>query len=408
METTAIYTAMTASRCEADRTAAKKNDRLRGEFIGRADGPTLIVVGSIHGNEPAGVRAFDRLGQALYSLTPKMKGRIYLIAGNLEAIDKRRRYIDADLNRIWTNENLSRVGTPDLDDIAEGREFAELHELFDMILITAMDEVFVIDLHSTSADGTPFLTVGDTLRNREFACKFPYLKILGIEEQLDGTMLEYLNNTGAVTLGVEGGQHEAETTVDVHADMILTAAIASGILCPSDLHAYSTSAAGRKLTANEGFAEIRYRHAIEAQDEFTMLPGFNNFDPVGRNQLLAHDRNGEIRSPETGMLLMPLYQRLGEDGFFIARRVAPFWLWLSAKLRRLGVPNIVHWLPGVRRNEDDPATLIVNTRIARIFPLQLFHLLGFRRLRWVDNYLFVSRRRHDSDGPFYWKGSFRG
>ena len=32
--------------------------------------------------------------------------------------------------------------------------------------------------------------------------------MLGIEEQLEGTMLEFMNNEGAVTLGFEGGQHE--------------------------------------------------------------------------------------------------------------------------------------------------------------------------------------------------------
>lgn len=381
---------------------------LIGEFIGNADGPTLIVVGSIHGNETAGLKALKRSEEQFARLVPKMKGRIYFIAGNLAAIRKGVRFIDADLNRMWTNENLSRIGSYELDKLAEGREMTMLHELFDMILITAKDEVFVIDLHSTSADGVPFLTVGDTLRNRDFACKFPFVKILGVEEQLEGTMLEYLNNAGTVTLGVEGGRHDAAETVDVHAEMIRIASIAAEILGPNDAQRPPTQQLARNLGSNKGFVEVRYREAIYEQDHFEMLPGFNNFDPVRHGQVLAHDRNGEIRAPETGMILMPLYQRLGEDGFFIAREVAPFWLWLSAKLRRAGVPNIVHWLPGVRQKPNDPATLRVNTRIARLFPLQLFHLLGFRRLRWVDNYLFVSRRRHDSDGPFKTKGSFRG
>ena len=48
-------------------------------------------------------------------------------------------------------------------------------------------------------------------------------------------------------------------------------------------------------------------------------------------------------------------------------------------------------------------TLIVDTNIARLFPLQVFHLLGFRRRRWVGNKLVVSRRKHDTDAPFKWK-----
>lgn len=101
---------------------------------------------------------------------------------------------------------------------------------------------------------------------------------------------------------------------------------------------------------------------------------------------------------------MPLYQKLGNDGFFIGREISPFWLWLSGVLRSLGIQKIIHILPGVRRDPDDPGTLVVNTSVARLFPLQVFHLLGFRRRRWIDKKLVVSRRKHDTDAPFKWKG----
>ena len=65
---------------------------------------------------------------------------------------------------------------------------------------------------------------------------------------------------------------------------------------------------------------------------------------------------------------------------------------------------MIHYLPGVQRRRERSGTLIVNTSIARIFPLQVFHLLGFRRRRWANNKLVVSRRKHDTDAPFKWKG----
>jgi hypothetical protein len=97
---------------------------------------------------------------------------------------------------------------------------------------------------------------------------------------------------------------------------------------------------------------------------------------------------------------MPLYQKLGEDGFFIGRRVAGFWLWLSGVLRSLGIGSIIHWLPGVRRSASDRDTFEIDTSVARFFPLQIFHLLGFRKRRWISNKLVVSRRRFDISGPF--------
>ena len=111
--------------------------------------------------------------------------------------------------------------------------------------------------------------------------------------------------------------------------------------------------------------------------------------------MLAQDQTGDIRSQQDGLILMPLYQGLGSDGFFIGRAVRPFWLRLSAWVRRLHLERIVHWLPGVHRVPEDMNMLRVDTRVARWYPLQIFHLLGFRRRRPQGRYLYVSRRRHD-------------
>jgi succinylglutamate desuccinylase len=145
--------------------------------------------------------------------------------------------------------------------------------------------------------------------------------------------------------------------------------------------------------------EVLYRHAINDQDRFEMLPGFNNFVPVEKDQVVAHDRNGPVHAPESGLMLLPLYQGKGEDGFFIARPVRMFWLRLSALLRRLRIGTFLPWLPGVHRNGDQGLELTIDTRIARWYPLEVFHLLGYRKRRQVGNTLVVTRRAFDSDEP---------
>ncbi len=390
----------------ADENGLGEGDHLSGAFVGRADGPTLIVVGGLHGNEPGGSNALRQMAPEISRLTDELNGRVYFLAGNTRALHVGSRFIDADLNRHWTPHNLSNVGSAELLRTSEGVELTEIDQILDGILITAMDEVFVLDLHSTSADGVPFATVGDTLRNRKFAQKFPVRILLGIEEQLDGTMLEYLNNAGAVTLGFEGGQHDASETVNNHRSMVWLALQNAGILSNTDIPERELHC--RRLTAGKrgtSIVEVRHREAITDVDEFEMIPGFNNFDPIRKGQVLAKDRHGPMRAVESGMVLMPLYQKLGNDGFFIGREISPFWLWLSGLLRGIRIQRMVHFLPGVRRDPNDPATLIIDTRIARLFPLQIFHLLGFRRRRWAENKLVVSRRKHDTSGPFRWKGT---
>ncbi len=376
-------------------------EHLIGAFSGYAAGPTLIIVGSIHGNEPGGAEALFNLSRPLAVIKERMRGRVYLIAGNTRGLQEHVRFIDRDLNRSWTRENMASVGTPSLMELSEGRELTEIDRLLDSIMITAGSEVYVLDLHSTSAEGLPFATVGDTLRNRKFAQKFPVTILLGIEEQLEGTMLEYLNNAGAVTLGFEGGQHDSPVTVENHTSLVWLALLNTGILSDADvpdLEMHRARLSAGKLDSR--IVEVRYREANTADDGFEMNPGFNNFDSVTEGQIVAKNRRGPIKVPEDGMILMPLYQKLGEDGFFIGRIVSPFWLRVSDVLRRLKIQDYIYWLPGVALDEHDHETLIINTHVARIFPLQIFHLLGFRKRRWSGNKLIVSRRRHDTESPF--------
>ena len=273
-------------------------------------------------------------------------------------------------------------------------------KLFSSILFLVKDKFLAEDLFQET-----FLRIIDTLRNRRFARKMPVRILLGIEEQLDGTMLEYLNLAGAVTLGFEGGQHHSQLTVSNHEALVWLALAAGGILDPADIPVYERSL--KQLGKDDHEArvyEVRYRHAVALQDMFEMEPGFNNFDPVKQGQFLGTDLLGPVSAVESGVILMPLYQKLGEDGFFIGREISPFWLKVSEVLRRSGVQKFVYWLPGVRRDPVEPETLVVNTRVARLFPLQLFHLLGYRKRRWINRHLVVSRRKFDTDSPFARRG----
>jgi len=376
-------------------------EHVLGNFVGRQNGPTVIVVGGLHGNEPAGVTAAQNVARALGSLDITLDGRVYFLAGNTRALAIGKRYIDTDLNRSWTGRRIADAESGEGAFYSEDRELGELEQLIDQILVTAEDEVYVIDLHSTSAAGMPFATVGDTLRNREFARAMPIAILLGIEEQLEGTMLEYLNNVGCVTLGFEGGRHTSDQTVANHEAVIWHALVGSKIVTKEQVPNFTKHHLQlEKASGGTKFFEVRYRHAITPEDDFEMDTGFYNFDHVRKGEVVAIDRNGPIKVKEDGLMLMPLYQKLGEDGFFVGRRVATFWLFLSAVLRTLRIPQIVHWLPGVRRDELHNETLIVDTTVAKLMPLQVFHLLGFRKLRWTGNELVVTRRRHDTSSPF--------
>ncbi len=385
------------------RVSINEGVHLIGEFVGAATGATLIVFGSVHGNESSGALALQKIVKVLPALLPKLRGRVYLLAGNTRAIAKGIRFIDADLNRHWTPENVkhNHPDSPITTKRAEDHEQTELLTILDEVIKTAKAEVYALDLHSTSADGVPFATVGDTLRNRNFAQKFPITILLGIEEQLDGTILEYLNNLGCVTLGYEGGQHFAEQTIKNHEALVWLALVNAGILAKADLPEFEKhEAVLKRVTGKPRIVEIRYRHAISEADDFKMELGYENFGRVKKGEILAEQKSGAVHANEAGLILMPLYQKLGEDGFFLGREVSPVWLRLSGFLRRLNIAELMRFLPGVRKSPFNKDIFEINTRVARIFPLQIFHLLGFRKRRWLGDKLIVSRRKFDTDSPF--------
>lgn len=386
---------------EAGRPLAKTGEHLIASIRGSLPGPTLIILGGIHGNEPAGVLASDRVLPRIQERRADLRGEIVLLRGNTRALDRKVRYIQADLNRQWTVDNVrlseSLNGGWEMPELLEQREL--LTAIKDAVS-RARGDVYFVDLHTTSAQGKPFATVGDTLRNRRFALCFPVTIVLGLEEQIDGTLLEYINNLGAITMGFEAGQHDAITSVDHHEALIWNATAATGNFLREDLPEFDQY---RTLLSRAGdgrrVVEVRHRHPIVPEDRFEMKPGFRNFQPVRRGQVLARDRKGDIKSRETGLILLPLYQKLGDDGFFIGREVKRFWLNLSAILRKLKAGHYIHLLPGVRRDPMRENFFIINTSIARILPLQIFHLLGFRKRRWIDKELVVSRRAYDVAGP---------
>lgn len=360
-------------------------------------GPLLIALGSIHGNEPAGSQALEQVAAALREGGPALRGCFVALRGNLAALAEQRRFLDTDLNRAWTPERLERLRGPVAHQPvdAEAVEQQELLKIIDGLLAAADQPVFFLDLHTSSGDGPPFATVGDTLRNRRFALRLPLTLVLGIEEQIDGSLLEYINNQGHTTLGFEGGQHDDPQSVERHQALVWLALEAAGMLKPEAVPQRQRwqAALEEPLARQPRVVEVRYRHHLEPGDAFQMRPGWQSFQPIKAGELLARDQAGDIRAREAGMVLLPLYQGLGEDGFFIGRPVARFWLTVSALCRWLRLDRLVHWLPGVRRVPGDQTTVLVDKRVARWWAVEIFHLLGFRKERATACELRFQRRR---------------
>lgn len=370
--------------------------RILGSYSSGVPGPLVIGLGGIHGNEPAGVFALQHVLQTLQQTTPAFRGKFLALAGNLTALQRGCRFVQRDLNRMWASARVRALNTQTLPtaETAEDAEQKELLAIIETELKATSGKVIFLDLHTTSSDGAPFVMVSDTLTNRRLAQALGTPLMLGLEESIDGTILNYVNELGLVAIGFEAGQHDAPQSVQYHAAAVRITLVEAGCLAPEDVPDLpalrdTLRRASRGLPA---VLEVRYRHAITADDAFVMRPGFANFAPVTKQQTVAEDRRGAVQVNERGYLFMPLYQSLGEDGFFLVREVKPFWLRVAAWLRRSHADELLPWLPGVHYLAGDRNALIINTKIARWCVIEICHLLGFRKHSQFGGQLIISRR----------------
>ena len=357
---------------------------------GAGTGPLLLLMTGMHGNEPAGGQAALRVLERVQRERIPIRGRLVAIQGNLPALARGERYIDRDLNRIWTrDEDASSAYT----------ELGERDEIVRVLLDEierGPERIILLDLHTTSAFGSPFAIIGDSLKNRDVAFELGVPVILGLEENLEGTMLDFLADYGCVAVGLEGGQHDEPSTVDNHEAAIWITLVSAGLIEERDVQDLPLQR-DRLAAATEGrpgIVDIQGRHHIPDGDLFEMLPGFENFDRVRRGQHLADTGAPQVavHAPQDGFLIMPRYQGQGSDGFFLARRVRPIWMWLSTKLRQLRLGRLLPWLPGITKRATAEDVLAVDTRIARWYHHDIFHLFGYRRSSVDGNRVLFSRR----------------
>ena len=317
---------------KAAKAIGTETDRIIGQHEGPEKGPLLICVGGMHGNEPAGIQALDILFKLL-EIEPEtnpnfaFKGRLLGLRGNKRAISKKMRYLEKDLNRQWTPENVARVKvTPNANLQAEELELKELITIIERNIEDYRPEkIVLLDLHTTTAYGGIFSIATDDPESVRIAVELHAPVVKGMLEGILGTTLHYFNsdNFPCPTVGVsfESGQHNEPLSVNRAIAAIINCMRTIGCVRPEHVENRHDALLIEYSKNLPKVLELITCHEIQAGDDFHMMPNYENFQVVKKGELLAHDRHGAIYAKADGRILMPLYQKQGDDGFFIIRTV---------------------------------------------------------------------------------------
>ncbi len=158
-------------------------------------GPTLTIIGGTHGDEICWVQAINSLKDTLSI----KRWKLYLIYGNIEAIEKNTRQIELNLNRMYRNNSTFTEGEKNTIEYKRSRE-----------IIPYLDESdALLDLHSSPSIGSPAFIICEE-NCRDVIDRFPFETVCyGFTNMEPGGTDGYMNSRGKIGICVECGNHNA-------------------------------------------------------------------------------------------------------------------------------------------------------------------------------------------------------
>lgn len=255
-------------------------------FVAEAPGPHVAITGLVHGDEPCGRFAIERLWAA--GIVPA-RGRLSLALVNLAAEAEQRRYLYRDMNRLWSDAEIDADRT--------SREAARARQLRPWLATVDL----LLDLHTTAFSVRPFFVLADMPKSRALAdaMGWPDAQQLMPGGCAEGRHLidygRFSDETGPAAVVVECGRHG-----DDAADEVALAAAKRFL---------TVTAIAKPADAPAPAARIeRFRigpPCIARHDDFRLLVPLGGFVDVSTGDIVATDGSEPIRAPFDASILSP-------------------------------------------------------------------------------------------------------
>ena len=263
------------------------------EFSGEGEGPHLLILGAIHGDEYCGPYAIKQVISEFQSGARALKkGKVTFIpVCNPRAFEEKKRFIDHNLNR-----NIKR--REDTRGIYE-------YELMNALCPYLESADIMLDIHSYQVGGKPFAFV-NSLEGQEVEIS----RAIGAEYIVTGNVEAY-RNTRSVEDKMSVGTQEYVLTFG-----------GEGIIfeCGQQDDPQSLVNAGQaieKILSYLGFCEgahddgrnvpvITLKKTFMKKGEGRLSKDWSNFDNLKQGDVIAHfDDGSDLVCPEDGVFVLP-------------------------------------------------------------------------------------------------------
>ena len=272
-------------------------------------GPTLTVLGAVHGNERCGAEAIGRLIEDMDEGTVVLtRGTLQLMpVVNPKAFELNVRFVERNLNRYLYPKEEKRYYEDQLDPIV-----CEVLDRTDVLL----------DLHSYTSPGGPFIFL-DPQDPRETA----YATALGVSDfvcgwsaafgtqdsdrEAQGTT-EYARSRGAIAATLECGNHHNADATDIGYRAILRAMAHLGM----------RDSVGPAAEPRGGRRCVRMQSVYRRETGAELAKPWRHFDEVAKGEPMARlTGGGIIAAPEDGYIVLPkALADVGGEWFFFGTK----------------------------------------------------------------------------------------
>ena len=273
---------------------------------GKEPGPTIGLMGMLHGDEHAGLGIWDIVRQ----IGVPAKGTIFLIVGHPEALFQpsgSTRSLIYDINRLF-DDGLLNDARNESPDHERCRTLSNFLPKLDVL----------IDIHSTSARTEPFVIVPEArCPHLELALSLPITQLFGLERFLACTASSWLTRRGRTGIMVEVGQHKDPESRRIAADithrlLVQLQMIGPEVQIETDQRSYG-----------ERHICILDQMRVEGS-AFEFSRDCANFEALKPGEIIAHDTARQYSVPHLSnlVLCMPtaiefLKNNVGSEAFYL-------------------------------------------------------------------------------------------
>jgi succinylglutamate desuccinylase len=245
---------------------------------GATKSPASIILAGVHGNEKCGVETIEHLLPCLNI----EKGQVLIGCGNPKAIKANKRFMEANLNRLFVDETLLSKNEKESYEYCRATTLKTYLNQADVLL----------DIHaSTTPNSIPFIIAESNAK--VISDYLPVSIILsGFDKIQPGGTDYYMNRQGKIGICVECGFLSALESSQIAQKVLISFLKARGHI-NNDLS-----------KTNQKHGRVYYCHKCKT-DNFTLVKPFVDFESVFQNQLIGIDGEFEVRTPGDGFILFP-------------------------------------------------------------------------------------------------------